>query len=494
MTNKQSIQLIFALKVKKSRQDKGLSFAQLATQTGLSVSYLNEIEKGKKYPKADKIILLANALGVSYDWLVSLKLDKRYAQVAKIIRSNILDELPLEMFGIRPTTLLELIAKAPDKLNAFLNTVIEISRKYDMSVENFYRAALRSYQEMHENYMEDIENEAIAFASKYKLPTDQPIELEDVVRILKTRFQCEVDETIIGQNPDLQSLRTIYLEGKPARILLNPNISNKQKNFSLSRELGYKYLKIKDRAYTTRWFEAESFEQLLNHYKASYFAGALLMNQDSLSQDLTDFFAHETWDANKFESLIEKYQVSAETLIHRTTNILTQSFGIKRFFFLRLRQHQDANEFTLDQELHFSGQHAPHGTAMEEHYCRRWISISLLYELADLQAKSEEDNILYGAQISDYMNEDTQYLCLSVALRNPIANQNFSVTIGILVDAHVKKTIKFWNTVPIRKVHSTCERCAAMDCLERAKKPVILERERQILKMKNVLDTLQNAS
>ena len=48
------IKLIFGLKLKQVRSDSGLSLYGLAKKTGLSKSYLNEIEKGKKYPKPDR--------------------------------------------------------------------------------------------------------------------------------------------------------------------------------------------------------------------------------------------------------------------------------------------------------------------------------------------------------------------------------------------------------------------------------------------------------
>ncbi len=491
MANKQSIQIIFALKIKQSRQNEALSFAQLSEKTGLSISYLNEIEKGKKYPKADKILLLADALNVSYDWLVSLKLDKKYAQVSKLIRSNVLDELPLEMFGIRPTTLLELIAKAPDKLNAFLNTVIEISRRYNMSVENFYRASLRSYQEMNENYDEEIENQVRDFLEKYNLPQDSPIEFKDLVRILQNEFECIVDEEMIHEFPELQSLRTVYLEGNPARLLLNSMITTPQKVFSLSREIGYKYLQIAERAYTTRWFEAESFEQLLNHYRASYFAGALLMNKERLTVDIFQFFQQSRWNAESFVGLFEKYQVSPETLMHRMTNILPECMGIKRFFFLRLRQNGKRSRFVLDQELHFSGHHSPHGTVMKEHYCRRWLSITGIQKLNQLQDQGKENELFCGAQVSEYIDDDAQYFCLTVATYNPVAKQNVSVTLGISLDKNTKKQIRFWNKLPKRRVNSTCERCVAINCMERAEKPTILNRERQVSKIKGTVKKLQ---
>jgi DNA-binding XRE family transcriptional regulator len=50
-------QVNFGLKLKQARTNKDLSLFGLAKITELSKSYLNEIEKGKKYPKTDKIIL-----------------------------------------------------------------------------------------------------------------------------------------------------------------------------------------------------------------------------------------------------------------------------------------------------------------------------------------------------------------------------------------------------------------------------------------------------
>lgn len=61
----QSRKIIFGLKVKQLRKGQQLSFAELSARSGLSISYLNEIEKGKKYPREDKIEALAEALKVS---------------------------------------------------------------------------------------------------------------------------------------------------------------------------------------------------------------------------------------------------------------------------------------------------------------------------------------------------------------------------------------------------------------------------------------------
>ena len=129
MIEDEYIRLIFGLKLKQIRTEKNLSLFGLAKLSGLSKSYLNEIEKGKKYPKTDKILLLSENLEVPYDHFVSLKLDKNLAPIGEILQSKILKEIPLELFGIKENNLIDIIANAPAKVNAFISTIIKIAQK-----------------------------------------------------------------------------------------------------------------------------------------------------------------------------------------------------------------------------------------------------------------------------------------------------------------------------------------------------------------------------
>ncbi|MFT6199799.1 MAG: transcriptional regulator with XRE-family HTH domain, partial [Vicingaceae bacterium] len=116
------IKIIFGLKLKQIRTDKNLSLFGLSKLSGLSKSYLNEIENGKKYPKTDKISILSEKLDVPYDQMVSLKLDKNLAPIGDLLKSKILKEIPLELFGIKESTLIDIVANAPVKVNAFIST------------------------------------------------------------------------------------------------------------------------------------------------------------------------------------------------------------------------------------------------------------------------------------------------------------------------------------------------------------------------------------
>ena len=155
---KLNLRYIFGMKLRNFRQEKGLGLKQLSSLTGLSASYINEIEKGKKYPKAEKIMMLAEGLGVEYDDLVSISMTGRLGQISELFfSSSVLGSFPFQLFGITFENVMELFTASPKKAAALISTLMEISRAYDMNVEQFFLASLRAYQEMHSNYFEEVE-------------------------------------------------------------------------------------------------------------------------------------------------------------------------------------------------------------------------------------------------------------------------------------------------------------------------------------------------
>ena len=153
-----TVKLIFGLKVQQLRKERQLSYQQLSEKTKLAISYLHNIEKGKKYPKADKIMALADALDSDYNYLVSLQADKKLQPIIDLLHSDFLKVFPLELFGINTPKLIELLSQAPSNVNAFISTVIKITRNFNMQGEDFYKAALRSYQDLHDNYFLRVNN------------------------------------------------------------------------------------------------------------------------------------------------------------------------------------------------------------------------------------------------------------------------------------------------------------------------------------------------
>ncbi|MCI4667303.1 MAG: XRE family transcriptional regulator [Bacteroidia bacterium] len=489
LINKQNIRLIFGLKLKQLRVQKGMSFAQLSKAAGVSVSYLNEIEKGKKYPKTDKIIALAQALGVSYDQLVSLKLSKKMAPITELLNSGILESLPLELFGLDPSTLLELISNAPTKINAFISTILKIARNYEMTEENFFFAALRSFQEMKDNYFEGIEEGVFNFLEEYQLDSKEVLTHDTLKILLTNKFDYRIEELPLGKDDPLSEFRSVFFKDKKL-LLINPNLSDTQKCFLLGKELGFNYLKLSDRPKTSTIFEVKSFEEVLNNFRASYFSVALRLNRDLMKADLEAFFSKEAWDGDAFLELLDKYKASPEMFLSRMTNLLPKYFDLDNIFFLRFNNDSSKgkNYFSITKEIHLNKLHSPHRNDLEEHYCRRWISIKILQELKDMENGTAHPKPIIRIQRSRFGISKSEYFCFSIAKPNyPTPKSNVSVTLGIFVDNNSKKKINFLDhpDIPIAEVGETCQRCSIADCAERASPPLVIqkkERKHQINK------------
>ena len=202
-------------------------------------------------------------------------------------------------------------------------------------------------------------------------------------------------------------------------LLIDKNISEAQKTFIYAKELAYNYLNIKDRLFTFPWIKFDKFDQVLNNFIASYFAGALVIPKKTLVEKLKNLFALEEWNSLKLHQIINHFNCSQETFYQRLTNILPKHFNIKNLFFLRFTHKENSSEFKLSKELHITQQQAPHANKNNEHYCRRWTSIKTIQNLE----KSTGDRSTFGIQVSSYENQKNEYLVLSSATTDPFKKE-----------------------------------------------------------------------
>lgn len=492
MSNKTHRRILFGLKVRQLRQEAQLSFSELAEKTGMSVSYLNEIEKGKKYPKEEKIESLSKALGVPVTELLSQDFDEGLAPVAELLRSNFLNELPLDLFGIEMARVVEMIAIAPARVGAFISTLLELARNHAVKEEHFYFAALRSYLELHHNYFEDLEQAVERFSALYHIPAERPLAPDYLKKLLEERFGYTISEHGLDAFPELMPLRSVFVPQR-RELLLNSKLAPVQRTFQYGKELAFQFLQIKERALTSSLLKGRTFEEVLNHSKAIYFSVALLIPQQAIVQDLEQFFRLQRWDGEAFLQIMSRYDATPEMYFHRLTNILPKFFGMRKLFFLRFVHGTTEDTYVLDRELHLNQRHHPHGNRMDEHYCRRWVSLSLLQDLKEMQDKGAFADRIVKAQVSHYLNTEDAYLCLTIARPSyPAPSKNVSVTLGLQINEDLKEKIFFLNDPAIahRQVHTTCERCPLTDCKERVAPPVIVEKKQQLHRIEERLKEL----
>lgn len=482
------IKLVFGFKLKHLRQERGLGLEDLARQTGLSKSYLHDLEKGKKYPKVDKIQDLARGLGVEYDYLVSRRASKKLQPLVDLFNSDLIRDFPLEEFGLEPEKLVELLANAPDKINAFISTITAISRQYQVKRGPLYLTALRAFQDLHDNYFPDLEAGAAALRERCPLPDTTAAGLEGA---LLSAFGVSVDRRGLARHEALAAFRSFYAPATRT-LYLRAGLSSAQERFLLARELAFQHYGWPDRPYLTRIHEIPSFETLLNNFRASYFASALLMDETRLAADFRAWAARPSWDGAQWLEWLRRYDVTPEMLLQRLTNLLPHHFGIGDLFFIRLEASPDLQRYEMTKELHLSRLHNPYATVLEEHYCRRWVSVNVIRQAR--RHSAADADVLADAQISRYWGTANEYFCISLAAGKPPAGARpvSSVTLGLLVNDALRTLLRSLGdpALAVRTVGSTCESCNVPDCEARVAPPLTLERERELHRIQKQLEAL----
>lgn len=481
--NNELVNIIFGMKIRQARQEAGLTSTELAAAADLSPSYLTEIEKGRKYPRADKILRMADALGKSYDDLVSIKLSPSLAYLETALASPLLREFPFEAFGLDVSHLLDLLTRVPDRASALLHALLEIARQYDMKEEHFLRAMLRSYQEIHDNHFPEIEDAAIRFGQEQGLTDRRPLTMADLRPIIERVFDYEIDDSILADDPALNGYRSVFVRSRRPRLFINRLLRPRQIKFLLAREIGYQYLGLNERSYMSTPDRVDSFQQVFNDFKASYFAGALIMPRRPVLADIELFFDQVSWQPQQLTAMLKRYEVTPEMLLYRFSEIVPESFGLKMHF---LRVQRGNGRYRLVKRLNMNRLPIPSGLALYEHYCRRWLTTRLLREMMDESPAGLEawrDRPLVGIQMSEFLESRDRFLCLGLA--RPLAlnpHIGSSVVVGFRVEGDLAQVIRFAldPAIPSVVVNETCERCPLNpeQCTVRAAPPSLVQEQR----------------
>ncbi len=491
----ENVRFILGLKLKKRRQEMAVSLSEVAASSGLSISYLSEIEKGKKYPKPEKLLDLARALNVPFDDLVSLKVNDELSPLKAVLSSPFLKEFPFELFGVEPEEIFGLVSDEPEKAGALIQAFLEVGRNYDVKMEHFLFAALRAYQELNANYFEALEEAAAEFRRERGWQDLASISPLDLKRIVVEELGCRVDEASLADHPDLKGFRAVYLEGDPPVLHLNRRLLPAQKAFVYGREIAYRRLGLKERAATSSWLRVGSFQELLNNFRASYFSGALLIKRDHLKRDLKEFFARKTFDSQFLLDCFGRYNVTPEMFFYRCTELIPKFFGLSAIYFMRFSNLAQTDKFWLTKVFNMSRVPVPHGIGLNEHYCRRWLSMRLLRELSARQLRGDPNSPLLMGQRAHFWEDQAEFFVIAMA--RPLVLQegvNSSVSLGFLMNEEFRRTVRFWNDPEIARidVNLTCQRCPLSpdECLDRVVPPTIHEREMDRRRKEDALEEL----
>ncbi|MEZ7853217.1 MAG: hypothetical protein QMB42_05030, partial [SAR324 cluster bacterium] len=171
-----------------------------------------------------------------------------------------------------------------------------------------------------------------------------------------------------------------------------------------------------------------------------------MINRFQAKEEVQELFQSESWDGEAILKLLKRHEVTPETFLHRLSQILPGLFNITELHYFRFEHMIGKNDIQLTKELNMPRTLVPSGVRLNEHYCRRWLPVSLLKELEEEQTKLKPEKIIIRAQRAQFMESGDEVLFISIgrALRLK-EKMNRCVSLGLRVDKALKEKVKFLN-------------------------------------------------
>ena len=140
-----------------------------------------------------------------------------------------------------------------------------------MTKESLFSVALRSYQDMHDNYFPDLEQEAVRFRSEHGLRADGFLTKAELDACLDISFWGKNrPNSSLGAVNSLRKIRS-YFQAAQHTLYINKDMSTAQERFLLAREIGFQFLQMKVRPYETIIQQADDLRAAAQQFQGFVF-------------------------------------------------------------------------------------------------------------------------------------------------------------------------------------------------------------------------------
>jgi len=346
-----------------------------------------------------------------------------------------------------------------------------------------YKRQLRSWLEMHENFLEDSEAFAKTLRNKLDWKPAYVPSAKELGDLLRYKYDYRIDIGGLEKHKAFEGLERVFLPTDRS-LLLAASMKERDLRFHLAKEIGYQMLELsKDRSLTAPIVEVTGFDMALAQARAHAFASALLLPGEQFDAELKGFFGEGELAPDIFQQLLKRYEVTPLILLDRVAALLPQFREIRSLFLIQLTE-SEPGKLQVTRELHLGKHHRPHSTGLFEHYCRRWIGIRILF--------ADRDEVQVGLQVSKFHGSEEEYLVLAISDRQHNGKRQ-STFLGMPLTPELEGTIPALVKAELKHqiVSNTCERCPIEDCVERAAPPVVADLRQKRKKVGETIEELQ---
>ena len=451
-------------KIRKERRLKGLSQSELSKNLGISASYLNLLESGRRTITVPLLIKIGNELSLSLKDL-TLEGNKRIlSDVMEVLSNEIFDDLDItnlettEFIGNNPN-----IAKALLILNDSYKSLRDDmqTRLEKMDVESAIKEKKSSrlpveivsdFLQENKNYFDSLEKKSEELRDRIGLRFGPGIGSTEIKFTSYLKNQHNVDVKIVPPEEDQKSIKKF--DSNKNILFLSEMLTYTARNFHLAYQIAFlNGHDLIEKIIKENKLYSEDVISLLKISLLNYFAAALIMPYD-------DFLKSAKKYKYDVEILMHHYAASFEQITHRLTNLQRPENEGVPFHFLKTDIAGN-----VSKRFSLSGIHIPrHGGS-----CPRWnVYIAFL-------GPSK-----IHPQISR-MPDGKVYFCIARAFEKGIEKHGMPrsfVSIGLGCDIQYAKELTYSEGMDLSNksletpIGVSCRICPRIDCQQRAFPPI----------------------
>ncbi|MFV0495930.1 acetate metabolism transcriptional regulator RamB [Mycobacterium sp.] len=350
-------------RVRRLRNERGLSQAALAAMLGISASYLNQIEHDVRPLTVAVLLRITEAFGIDATFFASAD-DTRL--VAELREVTIDRDLGIDL---EPAELAEVAGAHP----AFARAVVNLHRRYRITTAQLAAATeerysdgssgsgsitmpheeVRDYFYERQNYLHELDTAAEHLAATMRLrhrdlagdPADDPA--GDLPREL-TRRLTEAHGVRVTRRLDLGESVLHHYDPGTRTLKISSHLAPGQQVFKMAAELAFlEYGDLIDTLVAQGQFTSDESRILARLGLANYFAAAAVLPYGQF-HDAAETFRYDVERLSAFHS------VSYETIAHRLSTLQRPSMRGVPLSFVRVDRAGNMSKRQSATGFHFS--------------------------------------------------------------------------------------------------------------------------------------------
>lgn len=449
-------------KVRKERRSKGLSQSVLSKKLGISASYLNLIESGRRTITVPLLIKIGNELSLSLKDLTVENNKRLLSDVMEVLSNELFEDLDItnhdtaEFISNNPN-----IAKALLALNDTYRSLRDDTqnRLEALDVESSVKERKSSrlpveivsdFLQENKNYFDVLEKKAESIRQEIYFEEGHRTIGHSLIQHLFKEHSTKVK--VVTPEENEKSVKR-YDRNKNT-LFVSEMLNYSSRNFHLAYQIAFfEGEEVINKIINKNKISSQDVIDLLKISLLNYLASAILMPYDDFL-NATKKFRYDV------ELLMHHFATSFEQVTHRLTNLQKPNNEGVPFHFLKTD-----NAGNVSKRFSLSGIHIPrHGGA-----CPRWNVYS---------AFSSPGKI--NTQISR-MPDGKVYFCIARAFEKGIekygAIKSF-VSIGLGCDMRYAKELTYADGMDLQNkkletpIGISCRICPRTDCEQRAFPPI----------------------